>query len=178
VVAKTNESTGNWLDRYVTTSAVPTIPTDVASAYGAAPDPALTVALSPASVTANESAPVAVTVTDGNGAAVRGATVTAPALGATNTTDASGVATLRVDATAGNYSVSVSADGFPDATATLEVRADSGVPASLQRFTGADDRIGNFDVLTAVNAANSGGEVGGERVSNLDVLNLVNYVTQ
>ncbi|MFD1635400.1 beta strand repeat-containing protein (plasmid) [Haloplanus ruber] len=54
----------------------------------------------------------------------------------------------------------------------------SNVPQNLQRFAGDDGQIDNLDVLNAVNAANSGGTVGGEPVGNLDILELVNYVTQ
>jgi hypothetical protein len=38
VVAVTNESTGNWLDTYVGTTAAPSIPTDIAAAYDVTPD--------------------------------------------------------------------------------------------------------------------------------------------
>jgi PKD repeat protein len=56
-------------------------------------------------------------------------------------------------------------------TTTLSV---SELDPLVARFGGGDDRIGNLDVLQAVNAANSGQEIGGEPVSNLDVLQLVN----
>jgi hypothetical protein len=46
----------------------------------------------------------------------------------------------------------------------------------VARFGGQDNQIGNLDVLAAVNAANSGGQIGGQTVSNLDVLGVVNYV--
>lgn len=52
------------------------------------------------------------------------------------------------------------------------------VPQNLQRFAGEDGEISNLEVLNAVNAANSGGTVGGEPVGNLDILELVNYVNQ
>jgi hypothetical protein len=48
----------------------------------------------------------------------------------------------------------------------------------VARFGGEDGQVGNLDVLQAVNAANSGGTIGGEPVSNLDVLQLVNRVNQ
>jgi hypothetical protein len=80
----------------------------------------------------------------------------------------SGAATVQALASA--------SDTSDTATIQVSVRAAT-VPANLQRFTGGDDTVGNFDVLSAVNAVNNGDQIGGEDVSNLDVLNLVNYVT-
>ncbi|MFD1635399.1 right-handed parallel beta-helix repeat-containing protein [Haloplanus ruber] len=48
----------------------------------------------------------------------------------------------------------------------------------VARFGGEDGRVGNLDVLQAVNAANSGGTIGGEPVTNLDILQLVNRANQ
>jgi hypothetical protein len=46
----------------------------------------------------------------------------------------------------------------------------------VSRFGGNDGKVSNLDVLRAVNAANSGNEIGGKPVSNLDVLRLVNHI--
>jgi hypothetical protein len=52
-----------------------------------------------------------------------------------------------------------------------------GRPAPIvSRFGGEDGNLGNLDVLRAVNAANDGREIGGDPVTNLDVLRLVNRV--
>jgi hypothetical protein len=59
-------------------------------------------------------------------------------------------------------------------TATLTV---TDTDPLVERFGGSDGRIGNVDILGAVNAATTGREVGGEPVTNVDVLSLVNYVT-
>jgi hypothetical protein len=59
-------------------------------------------------------------------------------------------------------------------TTTLSITEQDPIVA---RFGGNDGEIGNLDVLRAVNAANSGREIGGEPVSNLDVLQLVNRAT-
>ena len=82
------------------------------------------------------------------------------------------------DAPTGDRSVTVEAtlsgDGTTRAatnTTTLSVQQQDPLVA---RFGGDDGEIGNFDVLQAVNAANSGETIGGERVTNLDVLRLVN----
>jgi hypothetical protein len=48
----------------------------------------------------------------------------------------------------------------------------------VARFGGSDGEIGNLDILNAVNAANNNEEIGGEPVTNLDILQLVNRVNQ
>jgi hypothetical protein len=40
----------------------------------------------------------------------------------------------------------------------------------VSRFGGDDGKVDNLDVLRAVNAANSGNEIGGKPVRNLDIL--------
>jgi hypothetical protein len=65
-----------------------------------------------------------------------------------------------------------------EATDTVETTVGGAEQDPLvARFGGDDDEIGNFDVLKAVNAENSGGEIGGKPVSNLDILQLVNRLT-
>jgi hypothetical protein len=92
-------------------------------------------------------------------------------------------ATVVVDASAaaGERELAARATGSSGAsvlrnttTTTLDVSA---VDPLAARFGGPDNRVGNLDVLQAVNAANAGDEVGGEPVDNLDVLQLVDYVT-
>jgi hypothetical protein len=48
----------------------------------------------------------------------------------------------------------------------------------VTRFGGEDGEVDNLDLLSAVNAANRGEQVGGEPVTNLDILQLVNRVNQ
>jgi hypothetical protein len=82
------------------------------------------------------------------------------------------------DLSAGDYTHGVfSANDSATATITVEAADDGGVPQNLQRFANENGEIGNLEVLNAVNAANAGNEIGGEPVDNLDVLQLVNYVT-
>jgi hypothetical protein len=90
-------------------------------------------------------------------------------------------ATVRVaaDAPAGETlpvtaEATVSASGSPQTnttTTTVEVIAEDPL---VTRFGGGDGQIDNLDILSAVNAANSGSSIGGDPVSNLDVLQLVN----
>jgi hypothetical protein len=68
----------------------------------------------------------------------------------------------------------VSADGTVRTNTTTTAVAVTERDPLVARFGGGDSRIDNLDILTAVNAANSGGTVGGQSVSNLDVLSLVN----
>lgn len=71
-------------------------------------------------------------------------------------------------------------DGSSDGTTvsgstTIQITAGTSLE---KRFGGNDGKVDNVDVLQATNAANRGEEVGGEPVTNLDVLQLVNRLTQ
>jgi hypothetical protein len=96
--------------------------------------------------------------------------------------DFDGIGVSHQATTAGTYYIEVAGQS-KQTTSSYELqsnqtfRADdvTQVPQDLRRFTGRDNRIGNLDVLSAVNAANSNRQIGGEPVSNLDVLRLVNY---
>jgi outer membrane protein assembly factor BamB len=72
----------------------------------------------------------------------------------------------------------ISSDGTTLRNTTTTTLSVSELDPLAARFGGGDNRIGNLDVLQAVNAANSGGQIGGETVSNLDVLQLVNRANQ
>jgi hypothetical protein len=82
-----------------------------------------TLSVSPsASSISPEQETVDVTVTDGVGDPVAGATVEINELGLSETTDATGEATLSfTDPDPGEYTITVTADGFSDATETLTV---------------------------------------------------------
>jgi hypothetical protein len=151
-----------------------------ARASDGSPEASLDVSLSESTVTVGTDTSVTVTVTDsGTGDPVEGATVEISDLQQSATADADGEVTFSITpGFAGSYPVSASADGYTDATTTLTVADDSGVPTGLKRFTGDDDEIGNFDVLDAVNAVNNGDQIGGEPVDNFDVLGLVNYLNR
>jgi hypothetical protein len=124
-------------------------------------DPALSVSLAPATVTANDSSSVAATVTNAtSGAPVSGVTVAIPALGQGATTNATGVAEFAVAAEAGTYSVVASAAGFDDGTATLTV-GEAGVPpdavyepdSTAASYDGAGDSRDGRIVVTELGAA-------------------------
>jgi hypothetical protein len=90
------------------------------------------------------------------------------------TVDAAGTGTHYLEVRAGGRETTTEYQFRSNRTGLLP---DGVAPDPLvARFGGGDDRIGNLDVLQAVNAANSGQEIGGEPVSNLDVLQLVNRV--
>ena len=74
-------------------------------------------------------------------------------------------------------SITDSSNGADTATTQVDIQSDtqSSVPSDLQRFTGGDGTIDNIDVLSAVQAANSGTQISGQPVENLDVLSLVQY---
>lgn len=116
-------------------------------ADGSAPS-TLSVSLSASTVPAQQEN-VSVTVTDGTGSPVTGATVEITGLGLSETTDASGEATLPLsDPAPGEYTVSVSADGFADATATLTVRQAGAVPEIIEGTPASDtDGDGLLDDL-------------------------------
>jgi hypothetical protein len=135
----------------------------------------LTVSISPTSVTVDTPTEVTVTVSDESGSPVPNASIEIADLGLSSTTDSNGEATLSINASStGDYDVSVSAENYTGATETLTVTEQDQLTA---RFGGEDNEIGNLDVLEAVNAANNGSEIGGEPVSNLDILQLVNRLT-
>jgi hypothetical protein len=158
VVAATNESTGAWLDRHVGSSDVPAIPTDIRAAYDTGLDSGstLAVSLSPSSVTAGERTDVTVTVTDGSGTPVGGATIESTGLGVSTTTDAAGEATLSVDAgSPAEYTVSVAADGYTGSSATLSVENGTGDGSRLPTTPG-EPTFG--DVLAVIDAFNTNSE--------------------
>ncbi|QPV63634.1 pre-peptidase C-terminal domain-containing protein [Halosimplex litoreum] len=126
------------------------------------------VSLSTSSINASEPTDLTVTVTDArSGDAVEGATVSISDLQVSATTDASGVATLSVEASSpGDYPVSVSADGYADASATLTVESNSEIPSDAVYSPGSpaaefdadlDGRIGIGELGTAAEAYASGG---------------------
>ncbi|QPV63633.1 carboxypeptidase regulatory-like domain-containing protein [Halosimplex litoreum] len=127
----------------------------------------LDVSLSTDNVTAGQSSDVAVTVTDAaTGDPIEGATVSISDLVLSDTTNASGVATLSVEApSAGDYPVSVSADGYADASATLTVESSSRIPSDAVYSVGSaaaefdadlDGRIGIGELGTAAETYASG----------------------
>jgi hypothetical protein len=76
---------------------------------------------------------------------------------------------------AGAFTVTGTVQGSETRSTSTDVSVT--VTANItQRFGGGDNKVDNVDVLSAVNAANSGQEVGGEPVGNLDILQLVNKV--
>lgn len=141
----------------------------------------LDISLSQSTVTAGTPTDVTITVTETQtGNPVADATVEISDLQQSGTTNTSGSVTFSINASlAGDYPISVSASGFNDATVTLTVDENNTTEQDplVARFGGSDNEIGNLDVLEAVNAANSGEPIGGEPVTNLDVLQLVNRVT-
>jgi hypothetical protein len=95
-----------------------------------------------------------------------------------STVNVSATFAIRDSATIGNEIIRAQVTGAgniprttDNATTTVTIQQEQ---ALNSRFGGDDGEIGNFDVLRAVNAANSGEEIGGKPVSNLDVLRLVN----
>jgi len=119
------------------------------------------VSLSTSTVNASEPTDLTVTVTDArSGDAVEGATVSVSDLGVSATTDASGVATLSVDAPSpGDYPVSVSADGYADASATLTVESNDQIPSDAVYDAGSaaaafdNDRNGKISISELATAA-------------------------
>jgi serine protease len=86
--------------------------------------------------------------------------------------------TLSDDAAATIYPVTAKAtiqttDGTASTSTTTNISVSEQATLST-RFGGNDGEIGNLDVLRAVNAANSGREIGGIPVTNLDILRLIN----
>jgi len=178
VVNLTNQSTGSWLDTYVQTASVPSIPTDIASAYETTgekltnqTEAATVVSLSPNNITAGEPTNVSVSVTNAEtGAAVTGATVEIIPLGLSATTNASGEATLSLGEPApGEYEVSASAEGYTDTTATLTVENDSVPQDPTQRalqIAGKSDssELTQDDVTATITRFNRG-----QSVNNIDI---------
>ncbi len=85
------------------------------------------------------------------------------------------------DAASETYTVDTQAtiettDGTASATTSVNISV-SEESSLVVRFGGSDNKLGNLDVLRAVNAANTGQEIGGKPVTNLDVLQIVNHVT-
>jgi hypothetical protein len=124
----------------------------------------LSVSLSPSTVTANSSANVTATVTDGSGGPVAGATVTSTALGVTETTGPEGKAMVSVRASAGSYPLTVSAEGYENATATVTV-TEAGLPqgavyepgsAAAEFDTNEDGLIGITELGAAAEAYAAG----------------------
>ena len=85
---------------------------------------------------------------------------------------------LPSDLSIGDDATPVAGEALDSETANI-TQAEGGeggqVPTDLQRFTGGDGTIDNIDVLSAVQAANSGTQISGQPVENLDVLSLVQY---
>ncbi|MDB2276355.1 carboxypeptidase regulatory-like domain-containing protein, partial [Halorubrum ezzemoulense] len=109
----------------------------------------LDVSLTPSSIPVNETTTVTVSVTDsGSGNAVTGATVSAQNLGVSaTTTDGTGTAVLTLTPNAtGEYTVSVSASGYTNATAPLTVGQDTTSPLSgYTNDNGVVDSTGLLD---------------------------------
>ncbi|MFD1634620.1 S8 family serine peptidase [Haloplanus ruber] len=85
------------------------------------------------------------------------------------------------DAATGSYPINAKAtidtqDRTTNVTTTTNVSVTE-QDSLVARFGGSDGELGNLDVLRAVNAANNDQEIGGQPVTNLDVLQLVNRVT-
>ncbi|WP_256407075.1 carboxypeptidase-like regulatory domain-containing protein (plasmid) [Haloplanus ruber] len=141
----------------------------------------LNISLSQSTITAGMPTEVTVTVTEAQTQnPVEDATVEISDLQQSGTTNTTGSITFSINASlAGDYPISVSASGFSDATVTLRVDENNTTEQDplVARFGGPDNEIGNLDVLEAVNAANNGEPIGGEPVTNLDILQLVNRVT-
>jgi hypothetical protein len=133
---------------------------------------ALNVSLSEPTITTGTETSVTITVTDsGTGDPVEGATVEISDLQQSATTDANGVASLSVNPSiAGAYPIDVTADGYEDASATLTVEEDTGVPTDpTQRalqITGKNDpsELTQNDVTATITRFNRG-----QTVNDIDI---------
>jgi hypothetical protein len=164
-IALTNQSTGSWLDTYVTTSAVPSIPQDIEAAYypGDGPPTVESVALVDASdgdglVNGSDSIEITATVTDADGIGSVTADATGFGAGSVTLTDSGPnsssaddqySATAAVDAAApeGAQSVSVDAtdidgNGGSQAVASGSLTVDT-TPPSVSDVTVVDDTDAN-----------------------------------
>lgn len=142
---------------------------------------ALSVAVSPETVTANESAVVMITVTDATtGNPVHGATVAASRLNVSGVTDTSGTTALAVTPRlTGNYSISVSATGYVTINTTLRVIPNETVRQTpIQRALTISDKddpsqFTQDDVSNVITLFNRDKTVSNISVSQDDVSNTI-----
>lgn len=141
----------------------------------------LSVAVSPETVTTNESAVVTVSVTDtAADDPVQGATVTIPRLGISVVTDTSGTADLTVTPRLiGNYSILTSAEGYAAVNTTLRVTSSETVRQDpIQRaltISNKDDpsQLTQDDVSNVITLFNRDETVNNITVSQDDVSNII-----
>ena len=145
---------------------------------------ALSVAVSPETVTVGESTVVTVSVVDATtGIAVENATVglTGPDGAALSRTNATGVAAFAVNASsAGEIDVTVGLNGATARLATLNATNttthESGVSQRLfDAVAGSDGTLQRAEVIATVGAYLRDDQVGGVEVTRSDVLDLVRY---
>jgi hypothetical protein len=126
----------------------------------------VTVSVTPSSLTAGTRTDVTVTVEDASGGAVPGATVEITGVGLSATTGANGEATLSLsDPTAGEYTVSVSADGYAGATATLTVESSGESGGGSGGLPTGPGEPGFGEVLEVIQAFNTDSEYADSRVT-------------
>ncbi|WP_144050351.1 M61 metallopeptidase family protein [Halorubrum persicum] len=132
IVKETNESTGNWLDTYVQTTAAPTDPSlsSIEATHNAgASTPSLTISVEPNTLTATQTETVTVTATTTAGDPVDSADVRLVGvdIDELHQTNEDGIVAFNLTpSTTGTINVSVTKPGYSNATSSITVTQPPG----------------------------------------------------